>query len=51
MGKTPRDIWTDIASRELGDTDPTALGRDYGGLVVDPVYFGEGDDIPGVRGS
>lgn len=49
MGKAPRDIWTHIASTELRDTPIDALKRDYGGLDVDPVYFGADAAIPGVE--
>jgi methylmalonyl-CoA mutase len=46
----PKDTWAKLAARELRDTPVASLNRDYGGLGVDPVYFGAGDpNIPGIE--
>ena len=47
MSRSPRDIWNHIAQKELRDTPLESLGRDYGGLSVEPVYFGDEGAIPG----
>ncbi|WP_316359637.1 methylmalonyl-CoA mutase [Devosia sp.] len=39
--------WATIAQRELRDTPLASLDRDYGGIPVKPVYFGENSEIPG----
>ena len=42
--------WQGLAARELRDTPLSSLTRDYGGLEIDPVYFGAGDaNIPGIE--
>jgi methylmalonyl-CoA mutase len=41
------DKWAKLAQRELRDTPLSSLDRDYGGLPVKPVYFGEGSEVPG----
>ncbi len=43
------DDWAKLAQRELKDTPVEALNRDYGGITVEPVYFGEGSTMPGVE--
>ncbi|QYO77170.1 methylmalonyl-CoA mutase [Devosia salina] len=43
------DKWAALAQRELRDTPLSSLDRDYGGIGVRPVYFGEGSEIPGVE--
>src|SRR5690606_39667257 len=49
MDRGPRDIWTHIARKELGETPLDSLERNYGDLPVQPVYFGEDGAIPGVE--
>jgi methylmalonyl-CoA mutase len=49
MDRGPRDIWTHIARKELGETPLDGLERNYGDLPVQPVYFGEDGAIPGVE--
>ncbi len=39
--------WATIAQKELRDTPLASLDRDYGGIPVKPVYFGENSEIPG----
>ncbi|MBE0582068.1 methylmalonyl-CoA mutase [Devosia sp.] len=39
--------WATIAQKELRDTPLSSLDRDYGGIPVRPVYFGENSEIPG----
>lgn len=39
--------WAALAQKELRDTPVAALDRDYGGITVKPVYFGENSEIPG----
>ena len=39
--------WATIAQKELRDTPLASLDRDYGGIPVKPVYFGESSEIPG----
>ena len=41
--------WTALAQKELRDTPLASLDRDYGGIPIKPVYFGEGSEIPGVE--
>nr|WP_314262229.1 methylmalonyl-CoA mutase [uncultured Devosia sp.] len=41
--------WARLAQKELKDTPLTALDRDYGGIPVQPVYFGAGAETPGVE--
>ncbi|UJW85389.1 methylmalonyl-CoA mutase [Devosia sp. SL43] len=41
--------WAALAQRELRDTSVASLDRDYGGISVKPVYFGENAEIPGVE--
>jgi methylmalonyl-CoA mutase len=41
--------WATLAQKELRGTPLSALDRDYGGIPVKPVYFGEGAEIPGVE--
>jgi methylmalonyl-CoA mutase len=41
--------WATIAQKELRDTPVASLDRDYGGITVKPVYFGENSEIPGVE--
>jgi methylmalonyl-CoA mutase len=44
------ETWAKLAQRELRDTPLSSLTRDYGGLSVDPVYFGASDaNIPGME--
>ncbi len=43
------DKWAKLAQKELRDTPLSALDRDYGGIQVKPVYFGEGSEIPGME--
>ena len=49
MARTPRDVWSHIAQKELRGTPLDSLRRDYGGLDVDPVYLGADGAIPGVE--
>ncbi len=49
MPDDPRSVWAKLAARELRDTPLTALERDYGGIAVSPVYFGDGAEIPGIE--
>lgn len=49
MAKSPRDVWSHIASAELRDTPLDSLRRDYGGLDVEPVYLGEDGAVPGLE--
>ncbi len=42
------DQWRILAEREL-KTSPETLNRDYGGIAVEPVYFGAEAEIPGVE--
>lgn len=46
MAKTPKDRWQKLAEAELGGKPVDALDRDYGGLSVEPVYFGGEADQP-----
>jgi methylmalonyl-CoA mutase len=39
--------WATLAQKELRDTQLSSLDRDYGGIPVKPVYFGEGAEVPG----
>jgi methylmalonyl-CoA mutase len=41
--------WAALAQKELRDTPLASLDRDYGGISVKPVYFGENSEIPGVE--
>jgi methylmalonyl-CoA mutase len=41
--------WAALAQKELRDVPLSSLDRDYGGIPVKPVYFGEGAEIPGVE--
>jgi methylmalonyl-CoA mutase len=41
--------WAALAQKELRDTPLSSLDRDYGGIPVKPVYFGEGSETPGVE--
>ena len=41
--------WAMLAQKELRDTPLSSLDRDYGGIGVKPVYFGEGAETPGVE--
>ncbi len=44
------ETWAKLAQRELRDTPLSSLSRDYGGIPVDPVYFGASDaNIPGIE--
>ncbi len=44
------ETWAKLAQRELRDTPLSSLSRDYGGIPVDPVYFGASDaNIPGME--
>ena len=43
------DDWAKLAARELRDTPVESLTRDYGGIAVQPVYFGEGSTLPGAE--
>ncbi|WMT86048.1 methylmalonyl-CoA mutase [Pelagibacterium sp. 26DY04] len=49
MSKGARDVWSHIASGELRDVPLDTLNRDYGGLSVEPVYFGQDEAIPGAE--
>ncbi|MCD7060335.1 methylmalonyl-CoA mutase [Pelagibacterium xiamenense] len=51
MSDDPRDIWRKLAEQELNGKGVDALSRDYGGLPVEPVYFGAGAEqaVPGVE--
>ena len=44
-----QDKWAKLAQRELRDTPLSSLDRDYGGIPVKPVYFGEGSEVPGME--
>ncbi len=48
MTDTSHDQWRKLAEREL-KTSPEMLNRDYGGIAVEPVYFGADAEIPGVE--
>ena len=41
--------WATLAQKELRDTPVASLDRDYGGIPVKPVYFGDGSETPGVE--
>ncbi|MET3927005.1 methylmalonyl-CoA mutase [Devosia sp. 2618] len=41
--------WATLAQKELRDTPLSALDRDYGGIPVKPVYFGDDPEIPGIE--
>ena len=41
--------WARLAARELKDVPVESLDRDYGGLTVKPIYFGDGGEMPGVE--
>jgi methylmalonyl-CoA mutase len=41
--------WAALAQKELKDTPVASLDRDYGGITVKPVYFGDDAEIPGVE--
>ncbi|KKB86746.1 methylmalonyl-CoA mutase [Devosia limi DSM 17137] len=41
--------WATLAQKELRDTPLSSLDRDYGGIPVRPVYFGDAPEIPGVE--
>ncbi|MBJ3785968.1 methylmalonyl-CoA mutase [Devosia sediminis] len=43
------DKWAALAQHELRDTPLSSLDRDYGGIGVKPVYFGEGSEVPGAE--
>ncbi|MDB5614403.1 MAG: scpA [Devosia sp.] len=50
MSETPNFAhWAALAQKELRDTPVASLDRDYGGISVKPVYFGEGAETPGVE--
>ncbi|MEO6015408.1 MAG: methylmalonyl-CoA mutase [Devosia sp.] len=50
MGKGPTFAdWAKLAARELKDVPVESLDRDYGGVTVKPVYFGDDSSIPGVE--
>ena len=44
-----RPSWADLAHKELRGASLDALDRDYGGVTVKPVYFGEGSEVPGAE--
>jgi methylmalonyl-CoA mutase len=44
-----RDEWARLAQKELRDTPLSSLDRDYGGIPVKPVYFGDDPEIPGME--
>ncbi len=44
---SPFAHWATLAQKELRDTPLSSLDRDYGGIPVKPVYFGEGSETPG----
>jgi methylmalonyl-CoA mutase len=41
--------WAALAQKELRDVPLGSLTRDYGGIEVQPVYFGDDAEIPGVE--
>ncbi|KKC33309.1 methylmalonyl-CoA mutase [Devosia psychrophila] len=41
--------WATLAQKELRDTQVASLDRDYGGIPVKPVYFGDNAETPGVE--
>ena len=41
--------WAVLAQKELRDIPLSSLDRDYGGIPVKPVYFGDNAEIPGVE--
>ncbi|WEK03490.1 MAG: methylmalonyl-CoA mutase [Candidatus Devosia phytovorans] len=41
--------WAALAQKELKDTPVSSLDRDYGGIPVQPVYFGAGAETPGME--
>jgi methylmalonyl-CoA mutase len=43
------DKWAKLAQRELRDTPLSSLDRDYGGVGIKPVYFGEDSEVPGME--
>jgi len=47
--KTNFAHWAALAQKELRDTPLSSLDRDYGGIRVQPVYFGDDAEIPGVE--
>jgi len=47
--KTNFAHWAKLAQRELRDTPLASLERDYGGIPVQPVYFGDDGEVPGVE--
>ncbi|WP_332701960.1 methylmalonyl-CoA mutase [Devosia sp.] len=47
--KSPFAHWAALAQKELKDTPVASLDRDYGGITVKPVYFGDDAEIPGVE--
>ncbi|RDE08722.1 methylmalonyl-CoA mutase [Pelagibacterium lacus] len=49
MERPPREIWSHIAQTELREVPLDHLRRDYGGIAVEPVYFGADGAIPGVE--
>ncbi|WP_137151270.1 methylmalonyl-CoA mutase [Devosia sp. FKR38] len=44
-----REKWAKLAQKELRDTSVESLTRDYGGIPVQPVYFGAGGEVPGAE--
>jgi len=50
MSDTPTFAhWATLAQKELRDMPVASLDRDYGGIPVKPVYFGDGAETPGVE--
>ncbi|KKC37959.1 methylmalonyl-CoA mutase [Devosia epidermidihirudinis] len=47
--KTNFAHWAALAQKELRDTPVASLDRDYGGISVKPVYFGDSPEVPGVE--
>jgi len=47
--KTNFAHWAKLAQAELKDTPLDSLNRDYGGVPVQPVYFGEDGEVPGAE--
>ncbi len=45
----PNEKWARLAQKELRDTPLSSLDRDYGGIPVKPVYFGDDPEIPGME--
>ena len=49
LSTDPSDLWRKLAQRELRDTPLESLTRDYGGIPVEPAYFGAGSTTPGAE--